>query len=106
MFFFIYIISSLDFQLVSFDYSQLELRVLAHLSNDNQLKTRLINNTDFFISLAADLLKKSEYEITPEQRQNAKQVIKFHFLFFLNLFSQSLDLLWNSLWYVRRNICT
>jgi DNA polymerase-1 len=62
------------FQLVSFDYSQLELRVLAHLSNDDKLKTRLINNTDFFISLAADLLKKSEHEITREQRQNAKQV--------------------------------
>ncbi len=64
----------LGFQLVSFDYSQLELRVLAHLSKDEKLKLRLLNQTDFFISLAADLLKKSEYEITHEQRQNAKQV--------------------------------
>jgi len=100
------IVARTGFQLVSFDYSQLELRVLAHLSNDNKLKTRLINNTDFFISLAADLLKKSEYEITSEQRQNAKQVEKFDFLFFFNLFTKSLDLLWNSLWYVKRNICT
>ncbi|CAF1107116.1 unnamed protein product [Rotaria sp. Silwood1] len=68
------IIARTDFQLVSFDYSQLELRILAHLSNDEKLKTRLINDTDFFISLAADLLKKSEHEITCEQRQNAKQI--------------------------------
>jgi DNA polymerase-1 len=52
----------------------LELRVLAHLSNDDKLKARLIHDTDFFISLAADLLKKPEHEITSEQRQNAKQV--------------------------------
>ena len=64
----------LGFQLVSFDYSQLELRILAHLSNDDKLKARLIHDTDFFTSLAADLLKNSENEITHEQRQNAKQV--------------------------------
>ena len=71
---FIRIFSFVGFQLVSFDYSQLELRVLAHLSNDEKLKTRLTTNTDFFISLAVDLLKKSEHEITGEQRQHAKQV--------------------------------
>ncbi len=71
----------LGFQLVSFDYSQLELRVLAYLSKDEKLTACLSNNTDFFISLAADLLKKPEYEITREQRQNAKQVN--HFLFYL-----------------------
>ncbi|CAF3237692.1 unnamed protein product [Rotaria socialis] len=65
---------NLSFQLVSFDYSQLELRILAHLSNDDKLKARLIIDTDFFISLAADLLKKPEHEITHEQRQNAKQI--------------------------------
>jgi DNA polymerase I-like protein with 3'-5' exonuclease and polymerase domains len=92
------------FQLVSFDYSQLELRVLAHLSNDNKLKTCLRNNSDFFITLAANLFKISEYEVTPEQRQNAKQVkniISIHF----NR-NSSLDLLWYSLWYVKRNICS
>ncbi|CAF0891418.1 unnamed protein product [Rotaria sordida] len=68
------IVARTGFQLVSFDYSQLELRILAHLSNDEKLKTRLIDNTDFFISLASDLLKKPEHEITREQRQNAKQI--------------------------------
>jgi DNA polymerase-1 len=67
-------------QLVSFDYSQLELRVLAYLSKDEKLKAQLLNDTDFFISLAADLLKKPKYEITHEQRQNAKQV--HHSLFY------------------------
>lgn len=81
------IISSLGFQLVSFDYSQLELRVLAYLSKDNKLTGRLTNDKDFFISLAADLLKKFEYEITSEQRQNAKQVKNLIFLviYFINL---------------------
>ncbi|CAF2671985.1 unnamed protein product [Rotaria sp. Silwood2] len=68
------IIARTGFQLISFDYSQLELRILAHLSNDEKLKTCLINNTDFFISLASDLVKKPEHEITREQRQNAKQI--------------------------------
>ncbi|CAF0888053.1 unnamed protein product [Adineta ricciae] len=68
------IIARTGFQLVSFDYSQLELRVLAHLSNDEKLIARLSNKADFFISLAADLLRKDENEITHEQRQNAKQV--------------------------------
>ncbi|CAF3379146.1 unnamed protein product [Rotaria sp. Silwood2] len=68
------IIARTGFQLVSFDYSQLELRILVHLFNDSKLKTRLINDTDFFISLAADVLKKTEYEITHEQHQNAKQI--------------------------------
>jgi hypothetical protein len=76
-------ISSLGFQLVSFDYSQLELRVLAYLSNDDKLKIRLINDSDFFISLAADLFKKSEYEINSVQRQNAKQVEIFFFFSFI-----------------------
>jgi len=74
------IVARTGFQLVSFDYSQLELRVLAYLSKDEKLQARLLNDADFFISLAADLLKKSEYEITREQRQNAKQVD--HFLFY------------------------
>ncbi|CAF2131488.1 unnamed protein product [Rotaria magnacalcarata] len=68
------IVARPGFQLVSFDYSQLELRILAHLSNDDKLKARLITDTDFFISLAADLLKEPEHEITHEQRQNAKQI--------------------------------
>jgi len=75
------------YQLVSFDYSQLELRLLAYLSKDEQLKSCLTTNQDFFISLAANLLKKSEQEITREQRQNAKQVIVLLlFVFFMEIF--------------------
>ena len=66
--------SCLGFQLVSFDYSQLELRVLAYLSKDEKLNARLALDTDFFLTLAADLLRKPIEEITREQRQNAKQV--------------------------------
>ena len=59
---------------MSFDYSQLELRILAHLSNDAKLQVRLMAENDFFVSLAADLLKRPEQEISRVQRQQAKQV--------------------------------
>ncbi|CAF0821419.1 unnamed protein product [Rotaria sordida] len=63
-----------SFQLVSFDYSQLELRILVHLSNDNKLKTRLINDTGFFMSFAADLLKRP---FAPEIRMNINEAEEF-----------------------------
>jgi len=68
------IIARPGYQLVSFDYSQLELRILAHLSNDEQLKTFLRQDGDFFITLASTILHQPIEEITPEQRQNAKQI--------------------------------
>ena len=95
----------IGFQLVSFDYCQLELRVLAHLSNDEKLIARLTNKADFFISLAADLLRKDENEITHEQRQNAKQV-SICLRVNCDVCQSYLGLLWYSLWYVKRNVCS
>ena len=48
--------------------------MLAFLSHDEALQARLTHDSDFFISLAAELLKRSSHEITREQRQHAKQV--------------------------------
>ncbi|CAF1126197.1 unnamed protein product, partial [Didymodactylos carnosus] len=63
------------FKLVSIDYSQLELRILAHLSVDIKLQERLNDpKFDFFMSLASHLLNKSIISVTEDERQNAKQI--------------------------------
>lgn len=70
------------FQLFSFDFSQLELRILASLSNDENLKKILVESEDFFRSLASNLFRKSLDKVTEEQRQSAKKVFwKFSFFF-------------------------
>jgi len=60
---------------VSADYSQLELRILAHLSQDAQLLATLTNGGDVFKALAARIQKVDEAAVTNEQRQQAKQVV-------------------------------
>ncbi|KAL7053660.1 hypothetical protein AAHC03_026931 [Spirometra sp. Aus1] len=67
--------------LVSADFSHLELRVLAHLSGDQDLlrllnpQSNLPNTADAFKCLAAHWLKRPDAEsISEEERQNAKQL--------------------------------
>ena len=62
--------------LVSADYSQLELRILAHLSKDKQLLQVLNEGGDVFKSIASVWRSKSIEEITEEERQQSKQVFK------------------------------
>ncbi|XP_021338869.1 DNA polymerase theta-like isoform X1 [Mizuhopecten yessoensis] len=56
------------------DYSQLELRMIAHLSGDVKL-TRILNRDgDVFKMIAAQWKSVSIEHVTPQQRQQAKQV--------------------------------
>ncbi|XP_068085196.1 DNA polymerase theta [Anabrus simplex] len=59
---------------VSADYSQLELRLLAHLSGDATLLEILRSGQDVFRSIAASWDKIPESEVTDVLRQRAKQV--------------------------------
>jgi len=63
------------YTLVSADYSQLELRILAHLSKDRKLSSVLNEGGDVFKSIAALWKSKSIEEITDDERQQAKRVI-------------------------------
>ena len=56
------------------DYSQLELRVLAHLSGDKMLKEFLNGDGDVFRMIAGQWLGVPAVEVSGTQRQHAKQV--------------------------------
>lgn len=61
-----------DNTFLSFDYSQLELRLLAHLSQDTQLKSAFENNQDIHALSAAKVFKLPIEKITPDIRRVAK----------------------------------
>lgn len=56
------------------DYSQIELRVLAHMSGDHQLIDAFNSGADIHRNTASKVLGIPEDEITPEQRSSAKAV--------------------------------
>jgi DNA polymerase-1 len=62
------------FSLVSGDYSQIELRVLAHLSKDPVLLEAFRTGQDIHTRTAMEIFEVSPDEITPEHRRRAKAV--------------------------------
>lgn len=60
--------------LLAADYSQIELRVLAHISDDKVLQQSFFNNEDIHARTAAEVLGVDIQAVTPEQRRNAKAV--------------------------------
>ena len=58
----------------SSDYSQIELRVLAHISGDEHLKQAFRDGMDIHTSTAMRVFGVSEDEVTPNMRRNAKAV--------------------------------
>jgi len=61
--------------LVAADYSQLELRVIAHLSADRKLLGILNTGGDVFKLIASQWKMVDIADVTAEQRQQAKQVL-------------------------------
>jgi len=62
------------FLLVSGDYSQIELRVLAHLSGDSTLREAFEQNVDVHAKTAAEVFSVPLDQVTREQRRVAKAV--------------------------------
>lgn len=60
--------------LISADYSQIELRVLAHFAEDERLITAFSQGEDIHQATAAAILDISLDEVTPEHRRIAKMV--------------------------------
>ena len=56
------------------DYSQLELRLIAHLANDERLRRILNGGGDVFRMIAGELYRVPAESIKKDQRQHAKQV--------------------------------
>ena len=56
------------------DYSQIELRLLAHMSHDPVLVEAFRNGEDIHTRTAAEVLGVPPLMVTPEARRNAKAV--------------------------------
>ena len=61
-----------DHLLLSADYSQVELRLMAHLSGDESLIAAFEHGEDIHAATAARLFHKRLDEVTPEERRRAK----------------------------------
>jgi DNA polymerase I len=58
--------------LLSADYSQIELRLMAHLSQDENMIDAFAHNADIHVSTAAKIFRVSEEEVTSSMRSKAK----------------------------------
>ncbi|HQB77270.1 MAG TPA: DNA polymerase I [Tenuifilaceae bacterium] len=58
--------------ILSADYSQIELRLMAHMSQDPSLCEAFLNNEDIHTATAAKIFKVPIAEVTREQRSSAK----------------------------------
>ena len=63
-----------DVTLLAADYSQIELRILAHVSGDEHLKDAFERQADIHRETAARVLHKAPEEITADERSMAKMV--------------------------------
>jgi DNA polymerase-1 len=71
--------------IVSADYSQIELRIMAHLSGDAGLLKAFANNEDIHRATAAEIFMTTREEVTSEQRRYAK-VINFGLIYGMSAF--------------------
>ena len=60
--------------LVDADYSQIELRVLAHVADDKNMQAAFLSGEDFHTVTAAQVFGVPVEEVTPEMRRSAKAV--------------------------------
>ncbi len=67
-------VSKKGWQLLAFDYSQIELRITAHLSNDKTMIKAFKENSDIHLKTAAAINNISENEVGPQKRQEAKAI--------------------------------
>ena len=72
-------------RIVSADYSQIELRIMAHLSGDAGLLTAFAGNQDIHRATAAEIFMVAPAEVSNEQRRYAK-VINFGLIYGMSAF--------------------
>ncbi len=70
----VFVPSAADRVLVDADYSQIELRVLAHLSGDENLIDAFVKNQDIHARTASEIFDVPLEAVTYEQRSHAKAV--------------------------------
>lgn len=80
-----------SFLLSDADYSQIELRVLAHIAGDENMRAAFLNNEDIHTATAAAVFKVPREQVTPLMRSRAKAV-NFGIVYGIGDFSLSRDL--------------
>ncbi len=79
------------YKIVSLDYSQIELRILAHFSNDKNLIDAFVRNEDIHTQTAISLFSVRKESITPEMRSKAK-ILNFSIIYGVTPYGLSLNL--------------
>ena len=77
--------------LVDADYSQIELRLLAHISGDEGMQAAFRSGGDFHAETAAKVFHVAREDVTPEMRRRAKAV-NFGIVYGISAFSLSQDI--------------
>jgi DNA polymerase-1 len=80
-----------DWVIFSADYSQIELRIMAHLSQDKSLVDAFINGEDIHSRTAADVYNVSITDVQPSMRRTAK-IVNFGLLYGAGPFRMSQEL--------------
>ncbi len=62
------------YKIIAADYSQIELRIMAHLSNDPGFQHAFQNNLDIHKATAAEIFNVALEAVTPLQRRSAKAI--------------------------------
>ncbi len=76
------------FELLSLDYSQIELRIVAHLSKDKNMSRVFKNEEDIHTNTAREIFNVTEDKVLPDMRRDAK-TINFGILYGLSSFGLS-----------------
>ncbi|WP_010089134.1 DNA polymerase I [Burkholderia ubonensis] len=84
-------IASPGHQIVSADYSQIELRIMAHISGDASLLRAFSNGEDIHRATAAEVFGVTPLEVTADQRRIAK-VINFGLIYGMSAFGLASNL--------------
>ncbi|WP_435274931.1 DNA polymerase I [Psychrobium sp. nBUS_13] len=79
------------YQVVAIDYSQIELRIMAHLSQDEGLLTAFANDLDIHRATASEVFNTPFDEVTTDQRRSAKAV-NFGLIYGMSAFGLSKQL--------------
>jgi DNA polymerase-1 len=79
------------FRLLSADYSQVELRILAHVSGEPKLRDAFAAGEDIHAATAAEVLGKERSELTKDERNVAKMV-NFGIIYGISAFGLSENL--------------
>ena len=80
-----------DYKILAADYSQIELRIMAHLSKDDGLLDAFAKGQDIHKATAAEIFSSAIEDVTPNQRRSAK-AINFGLIYGMSAFGLSKQL--------------